>query len=64
MNNCALNLSATVIAAAQPSTQQKRRCIVSLLCNYCALCLFLCVEAVGRWVEVVENTNMLAPVLM
>lgn len=50
MNNCALNLSATVIATAQPSTHHNRhrhRHIVSPPCNYGALCLFSVSRTLG-----------------
>lgn len=48
MNNCALNLSASVIATAQLSLRRNQYRIVSLLCNYYTLCL-------GRWAAVVKK---------
>lgn len=53
MNNCALNLSASVIATAQLSPRHTRHGIVSQPCNYYTLCLCLgwrWVEVGGRWV--------------
>lgn len=41
MNNCVLNLSASVIATAQLLLHHNQCCIVSCLCDYCTLCLFM-----------------------
>lgn len=57
MNNCALNLSASVIATAQLFLRRNQYRIVSRPCNYYTLCL-------GRWVAATENRNTLPPLLL
>lgn len=64
MNNCALNLSASVIATALLSMHHNRHRIVSRPCNYYTLCLHFGVEAGGRWLLAKENRNTLRPILL